>query len=404
MDDLSQRTKKNFFQRFPSGVWLMMGLDTFITIGFSVALPFLALYLHQDRAIPMSLVGTIFLAGGLFTAVTNIIGGMFSDRFGRRRLLLVISAIGIFAYAVLALLIGVSATIWLIALVYIVARGTIGTIQPIISAVVADVAPEDRLTESYALVRVGGNLGFAIGPAIGGFLMTFLSYGWLLSISSFACLVITILIFFFLRETFAGSEEPVDLRSTLAVAKDRHFLIFIVFSVLLVLLMANLGSTLSVFTVDRLGFSTAQYGLLLTTNGIMVVLFQYPVTFWLNKLTKANGLILGSLIYVCGYLTLGWVVSFNWAILTIVLITTGEIIFSPVAMAVVAESSPPDRRGRYMGFFALSRTLGFSLSPLYGGVLLDLFPSEPRLLWGIIASMGIVSATGFYIWGKREGK
>lgn len=391
-------------QRFPSGVWLMMGLDTLVTISFSIALPFLALYLHNERAVPMSLVGTIFFAGGLCTAATNMIGGMFSDRLGRRRLLLMFSSAIIFAYATLALLTGMSASIWSIALVYIAARGTIGTIQPTIAAIIADLSPKTRLAQTYALVRVGGNVGFALGPATGGYLIAFISYGWLLSISAITCLVITVLVYFFLRESFVRSKEPVDFRSTLAVAKDRHFLIFIVFGILLVLSMAHLGSTLSVFTVNRLGFSTAQYGLLLTTNGIMVVLLQYPVTSWVSRLTKANGLILGSLLYVCGYSTLGWVANFNWAILTIIIITAGEVTFSPIASAVVAESAPHDKRGRYMGFFALSQTLGFSLSPLFGGVLLDMFPSEPRLLWGIIASVGVIAAIGFYRWGKIADK
>jgi len=403
MTTLSQLIKTGVLQRFPSGVWLIMGLDTLVTIGFSIALPFLALYLHQERIVPMSLVGTIFLAGGLCTAATNIIGGMFSDRFGRRRLLLMVSGAGIFAYAALALLTGMSAPVWSIALVYIAARGTIGTVQPTIAAIVADLSTKDRLAESYALVRIGGNVGFALGPAIGGYLMTLISYGWLLSISAITCMVITVLVYFFLRESSVRSEERVDFRSTLAVAKDRHFLIFIIFCILLVLSMAHLGSTLSIFTVDRLGFSTAQYGLLLTTNGIMVVLSQYPVTYGVNKLTKANGLILGSLLYVCGYLTMGRVTDFNWAILTIIVITAGEVTFSPIASTVVAESAPHDKRGRYMGFFALSQTLGFSLSPLFGGVLLDLFTSEPRLLWGIIASVGIIAAVGFYRWGKMAG-
>jgi MFS family permease len=401
---LSQSIKKGFFQRFPSGVWLMMGLDTFVTIGFSIALPFLALYLHDERALPMSLVGTIFLVGGLCTAGTNIIGGMLSDRFGRRRLLLMVSGASIFANAVLALLIGMSASIWAIALVYVLARGIMGITQPTMAAIIADLSPKDRLTESYALVRVGGNVGFALGPAVGGYLMAFISYGWLLSISAFTCIIVTVLIYFFLRESFVGSEEPVDFRSTLAVAGDRPFLIFTIFGILLVLSMAHLGSTLSIFAVDRLGFSTAQYGLLLATNGIMVALSQYPVAYGVNKLTKANGLILGSLLYVCGYFTLGWVASFNWAILPIVIITAGEVTFSPIASAVVAESAPPDKRGRYMGFFALSQTLGFSLSPLFGGVLLDVFPSEPRLLWGIIAAVGVVAAVGFYAWGKMAIK
>ena len=401
---MSQRINWGFFRRFPSGVWLMMGLDTFITIGFSIALPFLALYLHDERGLPMSLVGTIFLVGGLCTAGTNLIGGMLSDRFGRRRLLLMVSGASIFANAVLALLAGISAPVWAIALVYVLSRGTMGTMQPTIAAIVADLSPKDRLTESYALIRVGGNVGFALGPALGGYLMGFISYGWLLSISALTCVIVTVLMYFFLRESFVGSEERVDFRSTLAVAEDRPFLVFTIFGILLVLSMAHLGSTLSVFAVDRLGFSTAQYGLLLTTNGIMVSLSQYPVAYGVNKLTKANGLILGSLLYVFGYFTMGWVTSFNWAVLSIVIITAGEVTFSPITSAVVAESAPPDKRGRYMGFFALSQTLGFSLSPLFGGVLLDVFPTEPRLLWGIIAAGGVVAAVGFYVWGKMTIK
>lgn len=404
MTALSRYIKKDIFQRFPSGVWLMMGLDTFVSMGFSIALPFLSLYLYKERGIPMTLVGLIFLIGGLCTAATNLIGGMLSDRFGRRGLLLMVSGVSIFTHAALALLAGISAPVWSIALVFIVARSIVGTLQPIIAAIVADLSPKNRLTESYALVRVGGNVGFALGPAIGGYMMIFLSYGWLLSISALTCLIITLLVYFFLRESFLKSRERVDFLSTLAVARDRPFLVLTIFSILLVLSMAHMGSTLSVFTVDRLGFSTFQYGLLLTINGIIVALSQYPVAYGVNRLSRANGLILGSLFYVFGYLTLGWFASFNWVILTIVIITAGEVVFSPVASAAVAESAPAHKRGRYMGFSALSQTLGFSLSPLFGGVLLDIFPYEPRLLWGIIAAVGLVAAVGFYRWGKMPGK
>ncbi len=352
----------------------------------------------------MSLVGLIFLIAGLCTGATNVIGGMLADRFGRRRLLVVISSVSIFAYALLAFLAGISSPIWLIALVYIVARSFIGTIQPTISTVVADLSPNDRLAESYALVRVGGNVGFALGPAMGGYMMSFLSYGRLLSVSAVTSIIITILIYFFLKESFVVSRERVDFRSTLAVTRDRPFLVFTIFVILLLLSMGHLGSTLSVFVVDRLGFSTSQYGLLLTTNGIIVALSQYPVTYWVNKLSRANGLILGSLLYVFGYLALGWVTSFNWAILTIVIITAGEVTFSPIASAVVAEAAPLTKRGRYMGFFALTHTLGWSLSPLFGGVLLDIFPSQPHLLWGIISAVGLIAAAGFYGWGKMDKK
>lgn len=404
MNTLSQRLTNNIFRRFPPGVWLMTVVDMFVTIGFSIALPFLALYLHNERGLSMSVVGMIFLISGLCTAGTNMIGGMLSDRFGRRRLFITITTVSIFAYAALSVLIGVSAPIWLIAVAYIVARSIIGTINPTVMAIAADLSPKDRLTETYAFIRVGGNVGFALGPALGGYLMAFLSYGWLLSVSALTCLIVALLILFFLRESFTGSGERVDLRSTLAVAQDRPFLIFIMFSILLILSVAHLGSTLSVFSVDRMGFTTAQYGLLLTTNGIMVAVTQYPVAYVVNKFSKSKGLILGSMFYAIGYLTLGWITNYSWAIISMVIITSGEVVFSPISSAVVAESAPPDKRGRYMGFFAISQTIGFSLSPLFGGVLLDVFPTNNIALWGIIASVGLVAAVGFWRWGKMTQK
>ena len=52
-----------------------------------------------------------------------------------------------------------------------------------------------------------------------------------------------------------------------------------------------------------------------------------------------------------------------------------------------------------MGFFGLSQTLGVSLGPLLGGVLLDTFPTDPRYIWGTIAFVAFVAAVGFQRWG-----
>ncbi|HLB27772.1 MAG TPA: MFS transporter, partial [Dehalococcoidales bacterium] len=102
MITLSRYLTKNIFRRFPRGVWLMMGLDTLLGAASSLVFPFLALYLHNERGLPMSLVGTVFLIGGLVTGGTNLVGGMLSDRFGRRRLMLGVISATIFMYGVLA--------------------------------------------------------------------------------------------------------------------------------------------------------------------------------------------------------------------------------------------------------------------------------------------------------------
>lgn len=53
-----------------------------------------------------------------------------------------------------------------------------------------------------------------------------------------------------------------------------------------------------------------------------------------------------------------------------------------------------------MGVFSFFTATGWSLGPAVGGVLLDTI-SNPIVLWGAISSIGLVSAAGYALLGKR---
>jgi predicted MFS family arabinose efflux permease len=266
---------------------------------------------------------------------------------------------------------------------------------------VADFTSKERLTEAYGILRIGANMGWAAGPAIGGYLATFVPYGWLFGVPVLTCGIVSLIVFFFVHESSHGTSRRVGFRSMLPPAGDRAFLVFVVLSLLLFIVMGQMTSTLSIFAVDRVGFSTAQYGLLLTLNGLIVIFFQYPMTLALRRLAKFRALMLGSLLYGFGYLSLGWITQFGWALGAMAIITTGEIISSPVQLSVIGEFAPQDQRGRYMGLFGLSETTGIAIGPLLGGILLDAFPSDLRLVWAPIASIALIAALGYYWWARR---
>ena len=379
----------------------MAVIQFFTAIGFSICMPFLCLYLYQDRGLSMTAVGVIILGAGLCAAITQAFGGTLSDRFGRRPILLMAALGSVFLYSGLAVLIGISAPVWAIAVFYIAGRSMLITTRPVISAVVADYTSRARLTEAYGIVRIGANIGWAAGPAIGGYLATSLPYAWLFGVPVLTCGIVFSIVFFFLHEASQGVSRRVDFRSMLPTTADRPFLAFTLLSLLVFIVAGQLSSTLSIFTVDRLDFSTAQYGLLLTLNGLIVIFFQYPMTLALRRLAKFRALILGSLLYGFGYLSLGWITQFGWALGAMAIITTGEIINSPVTLAVIGELSPQDQRGRYMGIFGLSETIGIAIGPLLGGILLDAFPSDLRLVWAPIGLMAFVAAIGYYWWARR---
>jgi MFS family permease len=226
-------------------------------------------------------------------------------------------------------------------------------------------------------------------------------YGWLFGVPVLTCGIVSLIVFFFVHESAHGTGRRVGVRSILPPAGDRAFLVFTMVSLLLFIVTGQMGSTLSIFAVDKLGFSTAQYGLILTLNGLIVIFFQYPMTLALRRLAKFRALILGCLLYGLGYLSLGWTTQFGWALGAMAIITAGEIIYSPVTLSVIGELSPQDQKGRYMGIFGLSETAGMAMAPLLGGVLLDAFPSDLRLVWAPIALMALIAAVGYYWWARR---
>jgi len=404
MEELLGKAKspfRNVYYRFEPGVWLVAVIQFFTAIGFSICMPFLSLYLYQDRGLSMTVVGMILLAGGLCSAITQALGGALSDRFGRRPILLMAVSVSIFLYSGLSVLIGISAPVWAIVVVYIAGRSMLITTRPVISAMVADFTSKERLTEAYGILRIGANIGWAAGPAIGGYLATFLPYAWLFGVPVLTCGIVSLIVFFFVRESSHGVSKRVSFRSMLPTSDDRPFMVFVVLSLLVFIVAGQLSSTLSIFTVDRVGFSTAQYGLLLTLNGLIVIFFQYPMTLALRRLAKFRALIVGSLLYGFGYLSLGWITQFGWALGAMAIITTGEIINSPVTLSVIGELSPQDQRGRYMGLFGLSETIGIAIGPLLGGILLDAFPFDLRLVWAPIASIAFVATMGYYWWARR---
>ena len=404
MEKLLEKAKsplRNIFHRFEPELWVVTVTQFFIAIGFSICIPFLSLHLYQDRGLSMIQVGMILLVAGLCSAISQALGGVLSDRFGRRPILLIATLVSVFSFSGLAVLIGISAPVWAIAIIYIAGRSILTTTRPVLSAMVADFTSKERLTEAYGILRIGANMGWAAGPAIGGYLATFLPYGWLFGIAPLTCGIVSLIIFFFIRESSHGTSKGAGFRSMLTIANDRPFLAFAVISILLFIVMGQMISTLSIFAVDMVGFSKAQFGLLLTLNGLIVIFFQYPMTLSLKRIAKFRALILGSLLYAFGYLSLGWITQFGWALVAMAVITGGEIIHAPVSLSVIGELSPEDQRGRYMGLFGLSQTIGMAIGPLLGGILLDAFPFNPELVWAPIALIALIAAVGYYWWGRR---
>ncbi|HEY6991204.1 MAG TPA: MFS transporter [Bryobacteraceae bacterium] len=142
-------------------IFLIVAVDV---LGFTIILPLLPFYAERLGASP-TVVGLIVSIYAFFQLLAGPILGQWSDRAGRRPVLL-ISQAGTFAGF---LLLAFSTNVWMVFLSRAIDGATAGNLS-IAQAYISDVTKPEERAKSFALIGVAFGFGFLVGPAISGFL------------------------------------------------------------------------------------------------------------------------------------------------------------------------------------------------------------------------------------------
>jgi MFS family permease len=254
----------------------------------------------------------------------------------------------------------------------------------------------------YSILRVVMNLSITIGPAIGGLLA---ARSYLLLFLSDAAISILVAIFLLraLPETSPMSLDGPGAEESLLqifkgygrVLRDRFYLSFIFGGILLMLVYMQMNTTLPVYLRDVHDISEQGYGLILSLNAGMVVLFQFFVTRKVDHRPPMLMMALGTAFYVVGFSMYGFTAVYPLFLLAMVIITIGEMIVAPVGQALVARMAPEDMRGRYMAIYGYTFTIASMTGPFLAGLVIDNF--DPRILWYFAGAVGILAVMIFLL-------
>jgi MFS family permease len=370
------------------------------SLGFSVSVPFIAIYFHSHLGMSLSRIGLFFGVMAVIRAFSQVIGGELSDYVGRRVLLVYSQIFRAAIFAFIALAISADWGFWAIGISFLLSSIFGSLFQPAASAMVADILPAEAQLDGYAATRSAGNLGWAIGPAIGGFVAE-QSYGLLFAISAVITLVsVAVFWLFFPIPKGALQREPFTLSDLVSVKNDPNLGAHCVLAFFLYLVVAQLIAPFSVYTVESAKIGKNELGFLYLLNGLMIVILQVPVTRLLSRFKFTMQMALGGFLYTVGYGMVGLHAGFSYFALTIAVVTAGEIFISPPSLALTSGLAPPGRIGRYMGIFGFFTTAGWSLGPVYGGVILDHLGGNPGLAWVVISSLAALSGMGYLLFTR----
>jgi MFS family permease len=387
-------------------VWQMAFARAVNTMGLSLVMTFLGIYVVKTRGYPAWVYGVIALTANLGQSMSNAWAGNLSDRIGRRPLITTSLFVRSGVIALLGVQVTLDAPLWTLG-VNIVASSTLrGCFEPVAYALVADVVRDDQRVAAFGIQRMGTNLGWAIGPALGGVLTLIVPYGAVFSIAAAGMVlagIVTLGIADPVRTAPQVASPRDDLRRALRDGlADRVLRMLLAGTFLCALLETQMFSTFAIYMTEKIRLTKADVGLLYALNGLGVLILQVPALGLIRRLGIRVMLPWASLFDALGFAVIGLATGFAGGAAAIGVLTCAEVLFDPAQQTAIAEVADPEHRGRAYGVVGFASTIGIAFAPLLGGVLLDTIGDHHIAMWLAIAMIGGAQTLCFVAFVRRR--
>jgi MFS family permease len=370
--------------------------------GHGLYFPFSSIYFHNVLGIPLSLVGAGLAVFATASVLSGLVAGPLTDRYGRKPVMLTALAGSSASFFAFSLVSGFAGYLAVSA-----AHGFVGwsMFEASRNAMVADVTPLSMRSRAYGLVRVGGNVGWALGPMVAGLVSAAAgSSGGVYPKLFIGTSVLTVLVALVLALTINESrpvlKEPLESVGTparlSAALSDGPFLVLLGVGVLLYYVFTQDWQALPVYAKNFVGVTDGQIGFFLGANGLMVILFQLPVSYLIDRGSRVIALLAGAALFAASAATLLLSESFLGIIIAFVLFfTLAEMVLEVAGASLAAELAPARLRGTYLGLFGACFGVACGFSPVVAGTLLG--AGLPDLIWAIQLAAAVCAAVGLSV-------
>lgn len=370
--------------------WLLCG-SFIVSVGSSLLWPLTTIYMHNYLGQSLTTAGIVLFINSLALIAGSYLGGRMydKDRKNARRWLL--GAIFLSTSAVFLL---IFFNDWPIFAVLLLLDNFGGGIAITIENSLATGIKEKSSRQVFNMLYFMQNVGVVIGTLLVGVLVE-ISIEWIFIINFILFAFFWLVVY----RHYYVSKAALVKEQVAKKGQDKTPLryVWVIGAILLLFFAIETGysqwqSNLSIY-MESLGISVKSYGFLWTINGIVIVCGQPVLNKLLDDILKIKliyKLYLGSALFVLGFFTLLFATDYPHFILTMVIVTLGEILTFPTIPAVVDNLSTLSEKGKYQGAVSVFAALGRAIGPLAGGLIVD-NSSYNMLFTVMIALMGLAT-------------
>lgn len=388
---------RNAYTGLPKSIW-WLSLVIFVNRCGTMVIPFLTVYL-TFKGFSLEEAGYVMAAFGAGAIVGSYIGGRLTDKIG----FFYVQFFSLLLNGILFIVLGQMQTILQFVICIFILSSLGESFRPANAAAIAYYSTADNRIRSYSLNRLAINLGWSIGPAIGGLLAS-INYSWLFIVDGGTCIAASLLLYKVLPPAKPVSKK-VDIKENQVVSsayKDGFFLKGMIMVFLIGVCFFQLFSIVPVYYKTIVHLNEATIGLILAMNGILIVLVEMVLVYKLeNKGRVLNYITTGTLLIGFSFLILKFSISFIAVIVAMLLITFGEMFLFPFMNNLWIRRSTDHNRGQYAAVYNISFALGNVLAPGLASQIASRFGFP--ILW-IIDFIICALAAGGFILLKRNSK
>jgi DHA1 family tetracycline resistance protein-like MFS transporter len=340
-----------------------------LVLGFGIIIPVLPGLVTQfeggNIAQGSNYYGTLVGVFACMQFIASPILGSLSDRFGRRKVILIALAGSAIDYVVM----GFAPTMAWMFVARVISGATAGALATC-NAYIADVTPPEKRAQGFGIVGAALGLGFVVGPAVGGLLGQvnirlpfFVAAGCVASNWLYGAFVLPESLPLENRRPFSWKRAN-PIGSLLALRRFRG--VFDLSCMYFIFQFANtiLQSIWVLYTGYRYQWSTLQVGLSLTFIGVMAVLVQGGMVRRIIAFTgERKGLVIGLIISALVMIGYGSA-PHGWMIYCLVLFGAWGGIAGPSAQSLITKHVPANEQGAVQGSLSGLTSLAAIFAPL----------------------------------------
>jgi len=388
---------QNSFKGLSKEVW-WLALITFINRAGTMVLPFLSLYLTEDLKFSLAQVGTIMAFFGFGSLTGSWLGGKLTDKIGFYPVMFWSLLITGFLFIGLQYI----TTFYGFALAMFFTMVIADTFRPAIFVSLKAYSKPENQTRSLTLIRLAINLGFSFGPFLGGLIIATLYYPGLFWVDGITCIAAILLMRIVLKQKNVSLNKNLNKNEDngISIFKDKSYLIFLTIIFLMGFVFLQLFTTMPLYYKASHGLNEVQIGLLMSINGMLIFILEMPLIHKIEKsaLNKLKIITWSLVLFALSFFALN--IS-NWVgilIVSMVLITFGEMLAFPFTNNFAMNRAPSGKEGKYLAMYTMAFSMAHIFSAKTGMEIIERYSFETN--WYVMGSLGLVAVI-LMIWLQK---